>query len=171
EERSHLSTEVPRLPFRPRKSGLPDLRTIVYETRASPGFVAGRVASEASRVGGLHLLLARVCPPPPPPPPPSLRPRGEGNGSAVHAGRGSAGAVPAIAPLRAPRHFISWCQEPPSRISRWPNRLMARPVRRAERRRRRRRAPRSTPSSTRCAGSRRAPRRGAAASSSRSTPP
>jgi len=37
------------------------------------------VASEASRVGGLHLLYARGCPPPLTPPRQSLRSRGEGN--------------------------------------------------------------------------------------------
>src|SRR6267142_2807121 len=39
-----------------------------------------RVASEASRVGGLHLLRARGCPPPLTPPRHSLRSRGGGNG-------------------------------------------------------------------------------------------
>src|SRR5882672_655088 len=43
-----------------------------------------RVASEASRVGGLHLLRARGCPPPLTPPRHSLRSRGEGNGEEVH---------------------------------------------------------------------------------------
>ena len=61
-------TKVPHLPSRPRKSGLPDLRTIVCETRASPSFVAGRVdrmsAANAGGVGGLHLLRARVAPHP-----------------------------------------------------------------------------------------------------------
>jgi len=62
------------LPSRPRKSGLPDLRIIECETRAGPGFVAGRVdrVSEANAggVGGLHLLLALWPPPTPNPSPP-----------------------------------------------------------------------------------------------------
>src|SRR6266852_45351 len=61
------------LPSRPRKSGLPDLRTIVCETRASPSFVAGRVdrvsAANAGGVGGLRLLRARGAPTPDPSPP------------------------------------------------------------------------------------------------------
>jgi hypothetical protein len=53
----------PLLRSRPRKSGLPDLRTFKCETRASPGFLAGRVdrvsGANAGGVGGLHVL--RPC--------------------------------------------------------------------------------------------------------------
>src|SRR5579883_1112005 len=59
-----FGTPAPRaLPSRPRKSGWPDLRIIECETRAGPGFVAGRVerSGEAAErgVGGLRLLRIR----------------------------------------------------------------------------------------------------------------
>ncbi len=71
-------SEVQALPSRPRKSGLPDLRTNSCETRASPGFVAGRVArvreANAGGVGGLHFPCPRLPPTPNPSPPRASQP-------------------------------------------------------------------------------------------------
>jgi hypothetical protein len=56
----HGKAAARSLPSRPRKSGMPDLRKYRCETRASPGFVAGRVGrvseANADGVGGLRLL-------------------------------------------------------------------------------------------------------------------